>query len=165
MSSPSSNLRSVDSSSSGADVASTTCRPRAATRAQKFAGTGQYTKQRCGVFVVPGMQFRRTLLGVFTCLRGQGLHQLGSVHADRPVYAPRLHPNADLSEGPAPWVNVQRVGVDQGAVDVEQHAAVPELMRPGPDHRVGSGLRLARSPRRHSASTHRPPFRRFRTRR
>ncbi len=28
---------------------------------QEFAGAGQYTKQRCGGFVVPGMQFRRTL--------------------------------------------------------------------------------------------------------
>jgi len=40
-----------------------------------------------------------------------------------------------------------------------------ELIRPGPDHRVGSGLRLAHSPRRRSASTHQPPFLRFRTRR
>src|SRR4051812_48957792 len=79
--------------------------------------------------VVPEVQFRRTLLGVFTCSAAR-TSRLGSVHADRPAYAPRLHPNADLSESPAPCVNVQIVGVDQGVVDVEQHAAVPELMRP-----------------------------------
>jgi hypothetical protein len=43
----------------------------------------------------------------------------------RSVYAPGLHPNADLSEGPTPWVNVQRVGVEQGVVDGEQHRRGP----------------------------------------
>src|SRR3954451_8704995 len=49
--------------------------------------------------VVPEVQFRRTLLGVFTCSAAR-TSRLGSVHADRPAYAPRLHPNADLSESP-----------------------------------------------------------------
>ena len=67
------------------------------------------------------MKILGPFLHVVVGVTRQRLDKPRSVHADRAMDPPRLDRDADLVKRPAPGVDVQIVGVDQGAVDVEQH--------------------------------------------
>jgi hypothetical protein len=62
----------------------------------------------------------------------EGRQQLAGPLADRPVDAPRVDVAAEPVERPVPGVDVQVVGVDECAVDVEQgRGADGRLLEPG----------------------------------
>ena len=78
-------------------------------------------QQWCRLLEVSRVQILGPLSRAMVGVAGQRLDEPGPVHADRAMDSPRLDRDADLGEGSGPGVHVQVVGVDQGAVDVEQH--------------------------------------------
>ncbi|GHG47401.1 hypothetical protein GCM10017567_82400 [Amycolatopsis bullii] len=81
----------------------------------------------------------------------QGGQQLAGTLADRAVHAPRVDVPVQRVERPAPGVDVEVVGVDEGAVDVEQD-------RGGDGWLLGS-VRVSRCPARVSGGVLRIPRR------
>ena len=67
------------------------------------------------------MQLLGLLLRVVVGVARKGFDQPGAVHPDRAMDPPRLDRDAGLLECARPGVHVQVVGIDEGAVNVEQH--------------------------------------------
>ena len=90
--------------------------------AQERRSLVERVQPRCEFAVEPGVQVSGARDPVVVQLADDGGQQSLRALADRAVDAPGIHMLAQFCKGSLPRVHVQVVGVDEGAVDVEQHS-------------------------------------------